>query len=151
MMMSASMGAMGVAIGVAIDEGIAKEVHESYVTSGGDFSELVKAETSTWLASTCNADQTVSKSFCQPSSNLSIKVYRYGFVTTSGEDDPVKAELDIGFVLTEQPELRLNLKNTSDAPKAPLEAVKENGNVTFELLSQSYQILLENYENSLSN
>jgi len=51
MMMSASMGAMGIAIGVAIDEGIAKEIHESFIASGNNFSEIIKAETNNWLSS----------------------------------------------------------------------------------------------------
>jgi len=150
MMMSASMGAMGIAIGVAIDEGIAKEIHESFVSSGGKFSAMIKAETNIWLANVCHASQAVSEALCQPNSDLSIKVYRYGFVTTSGDNDPVKAELDIGFVLTEQPEFNLNLKGVDDAPQAPLEIIKKDGKVSSDLLTKSYQILLESYANLLS-
>jgi len=151
MMMSASMGAMGIAIGVAIDEGIAKEVHESFVSLGNDFSEMIKTETNFWLANVCNANQATSEAICQPNLNLIIKVYRYGFVTTSGDNDPVKPELDIGFVLNTGEEHCLNLKSVEEASKAPLEIVKKDGKVTSELLTKSYQLILENYAISLSN
>jgi len=38
-MMSASMGAMGIAIGIAIDEGIAKDIHQPFIASGNDLAE----------------------------------------------------------------------------------------------------------------
>mgnify|MGYP000140753665 CR=1 FL=1 len=102
MMMSASMGSMGIAIGVAIDEGISKEIHESFVASGGNFSELVQSETNAWLSKICQESLGQVNVLCSSSSTLSVRIYRYGFVTTSGENNPIKAELDIGFMLEDQ-------------------------------------------------
>jgi len=145
MMMSASMGSMGIAIGVAIDEGISKEIHESFVASGGNFSEIVKSETTAWLSQVCHEKTKEFRSLCSSSSSMTVRVYRYGFVTTSGEDDPIKVELDIDFVVDGQNEIRLNLTEFDDALEAPLEKAKKDGEISIGLLATGYQMLLKTY------
>jgi len=149
MMMSASMGSMGIAIGVAIDEGIGKEIHESFVASGGSFSEIVQSETSDWLTKVCQESRGGLNALCTPNTALNIRVYRYGFVTTSGQNDPVKAELDVGFSVGDQSELRLNLIKLGDAPIAPLEKAKKEGKTADGLLTIGYQTLLEAFSSKL--
>jgi hypothetical protein len=151
MMMSASMGAMGIAIGVAIDEGIAKEIHESFVTSGGDFSEIIKSETHAWLIEVCGSSDQTLNHLCHTDTELNIMVYHYGVETTSGENDPVKAKLEIGLVQGGQEELRLDLKGLDDQPKVPLDLIKKDGKLAIELLVESYAVLLKNYENRIKN
>jgi len=143
MMMSASMGSMGIAIGVAIDESISKEIHESFIASGGDFSEIVRLATDAWLSKACQENKDGFNKLCLANTALNVRVYRYGFVTTSGENDPIKAELDIGFIVVDQSEIKLNLTEFDDAPKAPLEKAKKDGQISDDLLTSGYQALLE--------
>jgi len=146
MMMSASMGSMGIAIGVAIDEGISKEIHESFVASGGNFAEIVESETRAWLSKVCHENPKKLRSLCFSRSSMMVRVYRYGFVTTSGEADPVKVELDVGLVMGDQGEIRKNLTELNDALAAPLEGVKKDGVMSTRLLTTGYQTLLEAYD-----
>jgi len=150
MMMSASMGSMGIAIGVAIDEGISKEIYDSFVASGGTFSEIVKTEANTWLSKVCQEKLSGSDTLCSANTVLNVRVYHYGLVTTSGENNPVKAELDVGFVVGDQTEIRLNLKDLGVAPTAPLEKAKSEGEISSGLLATGYQALLEDFASKLS-
>ena len=148
MMMSASMGVMGIAIGVAIDEGIAKEIHESFVAAGGGFSEIIKSETQAWLTEVCGSSEQALNHLCNADTELKVRVYHYGVVTTSGENDPVKAKLEIGFAQGGQEELRLDLKDLDDDQfKVPLDLIKKDGQLTIDLLINSYAVLLKKYEN----
>tara|TARA_R110002072_G_scaffold33030_9_gene100277 strand:+ start:28391 stop:28975 length:585 start_codon:yes stop_codon:yes gene_type:complete len=150
MMMSSSMGAMGIAIGVAIDEGIGKDIKAAFLAEGGNFSKLIQTETELWLAETCKNEKQAND-LCVSNSNLQINVYRYGFVTTSGENDPVKPELDIGFVLDKYPESRLNLKDADlSSAQIPLSDAKTDGKQVANSLRLGYQTFLEQYESSFS-
>ena len=146
MMMSASMGSMGIAIGVAIDEGIAKEIHESYISSGYDFPTIVKAETDAWLAKVC-VEKTRDDRLCSTNTELNIRIYHYGFVTAQGDGDPVKAELDIGFALGDRAERRLHSKD-ADTPfqTDQLDVIKTDGDRSSALLKDGYQRFLILYE-----
>jgi hypothetical protein len=147
MMMSSSMGAMGIAIGVAIDEGIAKEIHESFVASGGNFSAIIKSETYAWLVKLCGSSEQVLNPLCNATTELKLRVYHYGVVTTSGENDSVEANFEIGIVLNDQEELRLDLKDLDDDQfKAPLDKIKKDGSLASDLLTKSFAVLLQNYE-----
>ena len=111
MMMSSSMGPMGIAIGVAIDEGIGKEIHEAFVEAGGDFSEIVQRETEAWLAHLCNQNVIELETVCSTSNPLIVRVHRYGFVSATGDNDPIKPELEFGFTWDGKDEVRINLKD----------------------------------------
>ncbi|MFV1873828.1 MAG: hypothetical protein ACMZ64_10950 [Oleiphilus sp.] len=148
MMMSSSMGAMGIAIGVAIDEGIGKDIHSAFVAEGGDFSMLIQAETKSWLSETCEKEKKPN-ALCASNSDLQINVYRYGFVTTSGDNDPVKPELDIGFSINQNPGIRLNLKEADlSSAQLALTAAKIDGKQVANSLRLGYQTILEKYQNS---
>jgi len=150
MMMSASMGSMGIAIGVAIDEGIGKEIHESFIASGGNFTEIVNSETRVWLSKVCQENREGLNGLCSSDIALNVRVYRYGFVTTRGKNDPIRAELDIGFVVGNQNETRLKLADLDDAATAPLDKAKEEGEIVKRLLIKGYQTLLEAFGSKLS-
>jgi len=82
MMLSSSMGPMGIAIGVAIDEGIAKQIGETATAGDVDIQVIVQ-----------QAFVDADKKYTQP---LKVRVLKYGFVTVpAGGDysDPVVAEL----------------------------------------------------------
>ena len=87
------------AIGVAIDEGIGQDIQEAYVALGGHFSAMVETETHAWLNNYCQQSDNQDPVLCNTNQVLNLTIYRYGFMTTSGEDDLVTPKLDIGFVI----------------------------------------------------
>jgi|GEM_PF-2831627 len=83
MMLMSSMGPMGIAIGVAIDEGIAKDIGASAAAAGVDVKALTEHAFSQYRGET-----------------LHIVVERYGFVTApraEGVDDAVLPTIILGW------------------------------------------------------
>ena len=83
MMLSGSMGAMGIALGVAIDVGIGKEIEETAVQSGIEFPALLKQQLSGtasvpvyWLDDTKRADRV-------------YRIKNYGFTSVRGSSEEV--------------------------------------------------------------
>ncbi len=115
MMLMSSMGPMGIAIGVAIDEGIAKEIDGEARESGFDIKDVL------------------SRAFQKNSSILSINtltIEGYGFISRSGGDDPVAAQLHVYIVSDDG--RRLSVKYPEDFERGaikltPLELIKTDG------------------------
>jgi hypothetical protein len=82
-----TMGPVGIALGVAIDEGIAKDIRENAESGGIDFKHIVELAVSQ-SASLQNAER--------------IDVKKYGFVIKNGSKDYVAAEVDL--IVTENGE-----------------------------------------------
>jgi hypothetical protein len=77
MMLMSAMGPMGIAIGIAIDEGIAKEIDAAAKKAGFSIEPMVEAAfRQTWRESTS-------------ANSLVIQVKRYGFHLQPGKNDPV--------------------------------------------------------------
>ena len=77
MMLMSAMGPMGIAIGVAIDEGIGKDIQKTASEGSVDPLHILKQsleEAGASLRSPCTMD---------------IYIERYGFKTQAGENDPV--------------------------------------------------------------
>lgn len=87
MMMMSSMGPMGIAIGVAIDEGIGKDIQASMDAEGISVESLIE---SVFLE---------SSEFCEAPMplNLRIRVERYGFILVPGENDPTSGQLHLNI------------------------------------------------------
>lgn len=149
MMLMSSMGPAGIAIGVAIDEGIGKDIHTAFSTHG-QFSTIVESETQAWLAEVCSQQTKRQTSLCNESSVLTITIHRYGFHTTSGDNDPVVAELDISFSFPDKTIEHLMLKSLEEQlTKAPLESLKTDGNASKTLLMEGYRLLLKQLNSEL--
>lgn len=78
-----SMGPVGIAIGVAIDEGIAKDIRETAKAGDIDFKTLLKDSVAT-MDTLKDADR--------------IDVKRYGFVIKNGSKDYVAAEVRVTVI-----------------------------------------------------
>lgn len=99
MMLMSSLGPAGIAIGVAIDEGIGKTISATATAEDIDFAQLISDGFRQKLV---NYNQHARASQAQiKTARLEIK--RYGFVTTKGKDDPVSSEYHIRYQLNEQP------------------------------------------------
>lgn len=131
-MMMSSMGAMGIAIGVAIDEGIAKEIDEKARIAGLDIRAMIQAATANVLMDTTS----------QP---LTLTVERYGFISQSGENDPTSAELILTLRYDDTTSLNVNYpkdidSNDADIMTAPLSELKTHGQTAITLLRNASTI-----------
>lgn len=95
MMLSSSMGAMGVAIGVAIDEGIGKEIDET--ARAGGFNAQSFFQENLITHSDCQKVLTASGSV---NDTVTVEIQRYGFVLwPGGEEERVVPQLHIATTL----------------------------------------------------
>ncbi len=83
MMLSSAMGPMGIAIGFAIDEGIAKDIRATASTGNVVIDEILRKELKKRPAAISNEAMT------------SIIIDRYGFITWPGGDDLVMSQFHI--------------------------------------------------------
>lgn len=119
MMMMSSMGSMGIAIGVAIDEGIAKEIQASADQEGFDIEAIIK------------------NAFTQ-GKPISVHVERYGFVSQAGENDPSTAQLVL--VVTDTGGDKKTIKYpeiVKQSKTVPLEELKKNGELAVTLMKEA--------------
>ena len=91
MMMDAYMGGAGVAIGVAIDEGIAKDIAANLSSRAGGFDMLAL------VYEELNSSAKVADSKRKQILATKITVETYGFHSAKGEGDTVSAWLKIRF------------------------------------------------------
>ncbi|MFL0810699.1 MAG: hypothetical protein K6L76_09815 [Agarilytica sp.] len=128
MMMMSSMGPMGIAIGVAIDEGIGKEIGEAANKADFDLASLL-------VAGLAGAAQQIE----------SIHVKRYGFVTRRGENDPVAPQLHLeiqtanGVKEIKYPEAFDDAKITTH----PLEQLKAQGATAIKAFENAIQVIAQ--------
>lgn len=83
MALMSTMGPVGIALGVAIDEGIAKDIRETAVSGNVDFKVIFKNSISE-IPSLKNASR--------------IEVKKYGFVIKDGSNDYVAAEIHLKVI-----------------------------------------------------
>lgn len=115
MMLMSSMGPMGIAIGVAIDEGIAKEIDSAARESGFDINDVLS--------------RAFQKNSCIVSVNT-LTIERYGFITRSGDDDPVAAQLHVYIVRDDGNSMSVKYPEDfdgADIKLTPLELMKSDG------------------------
>lgn len=125
MMLMSSMGPMGIAIGVAIDEGIGKDIEKSLRADNVNFDILREVEAAFKQA------VTVQKPHKGTHTTVHITVLKFGFKTAGGDHDPVSAWFEFE-VTAAQPAQRLVYPGKlydqeHTLPTLPLNVVKVNG------------------------
>lgn len=132
MMLMSSMGAMGIAIGVAIDEGIAKDIGNA--AAGVNIAALAEKE--------------CQQAAQQRQQHLDIQLLEYGFETApglSGVDDPVVPKIIADIRVGEAESQRWVVdKSVADAcylPGWPLAEIKVNGALVVEALRAGFGCL----------
>ncbi len=101
MMLSSSMGPMGIAIGVAIDEGISKDIQAAAQAGGLNIRELTKeaflaaseAVDFAALSKGNEASKGIEPSKEKEPTVIDIQVERYGFIVVPGGEDLLSSEL----------------------------------------------------------
>ncbi|MBW8184270.1 hypothetical protein [Shewanella nanhaiensis] len=151
-----TMGPVGIALGVAIDEGIAKDIRESAVASGFDMSLYVVKSVDKHSQSKLNPvviDLNYAGAGAGVSNELpSIEVKRYGFKTTGGGDDATVAELVV-IVKTGKGEqfeyhypndfnVTENGNKSDEVPSYPLAEIKTNGGLSVSLMQQAVDVVI---------
>jgi hypothetical protein len=134
MMLMGAMGPMGIAIGVAIDEGIAKDIEQQALAAGFDIEALVK-EAALITSNNTNTNK-----------EQHIHMKQYGFVLIPGDNDPSSPQFH--FIVSDGSKIQQEVKYPEDfsaenLPTAPLEIIKADGKVSIDLFKQALKMALQ--------
>lgn len=133
MMMDAYLGGAGVAIGIAIDEGIAKNIAENIVHLYPDFNILSVVK---------NELQLKSYRFMQPAK---VEIISYGFRTVPGEGDLAAAWLTIKFT-NRDGDVTINYPQDFGSVKtAELSLIKSDAKVAYAMLDQAVAVAVKQW------
>ncbi len=152
-----TMGAMGIAIGVAIDEGIAKDIRDASLSAGFDVEQSIsKALLSTTegdyyavYGAGGNVARGQFESDQVENMPLKLRIERYGFKTTGGSDDQTTAEIELEYSQPNGDSLQLHYPNDFEDQSGfelktyPLERLKKEGTLSVELLNIGFEHLLK--------
>jgi len=138
MALMSTMGPIGMAIGVAIDEGISKDISTTQQTSGKTIEDLLNevATTSSMHVSWQNTNN---------DSLPSLTIERIEFNIVHGENDATGVKIKALYMDNTGTESTLNYpKDTPNyiAPSFPLEQLKSNDKLANELLTEGFKQLL---------
>ena len=125
MMMSSSMGLMGIAIGIAIDEGIAKDIATTAEAAQLNFSEILYAA----IQHQGQQQQyTMTMADSQATARLVIDIEKYGFKVVPGTDDLISAEINLKIHPVNEEPVTVNypddFSESDHLATMPLEALK---------------------------
>ncbi len=133
MMLMSTMGPMGIAIGVAIDEGIAKDIRTTADQGGVDIRDLL-------------LDAIESHEFALiPNTFVSMRVERFGFISWPGPEDKVMPQLHLlaihrsgDLMRVRFPEDMEKIQQEAILPDlATLDAVKKDSNEISRLFNRA--------------
>ncbi len=136
MMMMSSMGPMGIAIGVAIDEGIAKDIAGQLVLSGVALPESIQTAFVQYLINT---------SEYSAGTKVHLEIQRYGFITQRGDNDPITAEIHLRYQFDGQDPIEIKFPQTYQGdyiPTLPLAEAKLDGQASARLFSKALALVL---------
>lgn len=139
MMLSGNMGPMGVAIGVAIDVGIAKDLQSAFESAGHSLDGLVENSLLTWSTEHDVQLQRVSAESSELSaamgSPLIVRVHRVGITATSDVASPeIDLSMECGDAATV---VQYQADPQSDLPNKTLDVLKQDGDELYRLLERS--------------
>ena len=152
MMLSGTMGPMGMAIGIAIDEGISKKIDATATEYGFTIEDVLRAEFMS-IQGTAFMDKHVFDASSEYS-HLIVKVIKYGFKTYPGDGDLVIPVLELEFVLDDVVKYQLSfpgayIKDIRDDSHLPaglipsLDDIKNKGQVIQKSFSAAVSFILE--------
>jgi hypothetical protein len=145
MMLMGSMGPMGIAIGVAIDEGIAKDIRTALENSNERVDSLVKRSLLRGWNKHCVQARSLA-ALCQTRNDIAVTIHSLSFVSKGDDVTPMYA---ISLMAQDQ---RYDVPTESifeegEMPTALLDTVKKDGAESAALLQQyfdkSFDLLME--------
>lgn len=145
MMMDAYMGGAGVAIGIAIDEGIAKDIATNISSrpDGFDMIALAQKELLT------NIKSKNSKTNRQQISATKITIEKFGFHSAKGEGDKVSAWLKIRFS-NQDGDVIVSYPDDFTSPAViEFNDAKKNPELAFNTLKDATDLILDKWISTL--
>lgn len=143
MMMDAYMGGMGVAIGIAIDEGIAKDIAANIKIYAPDFNIVSMVESQLVKKSPRVSLFHRNKGFTQ------VIVQTYGFHTFPGDGDKVTPWLKVHFIGNGK-DILIDYPADFTSPQlAELNDVKTNPKLAYELLDNAVVEVISRWHENL--
>lgn len=134
MMMAGSMGAMGIAIGVAIDVGIAKDIRDALVQDHPDWFNKLSGNVRSRIVSQCAAlDEGVTAELCQ-SERIDVSIEKIAFKIVEHADD--MTAVVVGLKVADRAEFEKEQSIESQI-SSELEQLKSNGKQVWQLLESS--------------
>jgi hypothetical protein len=151
-----TMGPVGIALGVAIDEGIAKDIREAARVSDFDIQSYISSSIEAhsqagWKPVFINqANATNISSLKSEFPNIVVK--RYGFKTNGGANDATSAEVAVLVNMSKEDKFEYHYPNdfvtadkdkqVIDIPSYPLAELKINGALSVSLMKQAVDSLM---------
>ncbi len=144
MALMSSMGSMGVAIGVAIDVGIARDIEEPFIAAGFNIDEMLSNH---FIANKNGQFKLASLGAETP--DLSILVKKYGFMNMGGENDQTAVELVLEVSKANCETVTINYpddykKNTGQSiATQPLKTLKSDGRASKALFEPAIKYIAD--------
>ncbi|QDO85848.1 hypothetical protein FM037_24535 [Shewanella psychropiezotolerans] len=142
-----TMGPVGIALGVAIDVGIAKDIQEPARVSGFDMNSYISQSIETQSQAAWKAVFLGEASRDLTAEFPNIEIKRYGFKTTGGANDATSAELVILVKVSQAEQFEYHYLNDFIAtdensqrdviPSYPLADLKSDGALSVLLMKQA--------------
>lgn len=143
MMMDTYMGGMGIAIGIAIDEGIAKDIAANIKTHSPNFNIVSMVESQLLKQSPRVSLFNRNKAFMQ------VIIETYGFHTFPGDGDKVSPWLKVHFVGNGK-DVLINYPADFTSPQlAELNDIKKNPQLAYGLLDHAIEDAISRGRESL--
>lgn len=141
-----TMGPMGMAIGVAIDAGIAKDLNESLNKSPTNLNTILIQEGSLYFDNVSIIDESVKQA-----QNHQLIISKMGFHTVSGKNDPACMKIEATFVNKDGVKKKISYPDLTDDKKneciaAPLSDLKSNSDLIADTVRQSIAQLLRSIQ-----
>lgn len=137
-----TMGPVGIALGVAIDEGIAKDIRKAVSEEKGDSNKFVTGLVTNQIESQGYSVVLNSK----PQTVPFITIKRYGFKIINGSTDATAAEWDVEIELESGKKVKVQYPkdfNKDSIKTYVLADLKKDGKLGAELLTESLSRVLK--------
>lgn len=141
MALMSSMGPVGIAVGLAIDEGIAKDIRAAMVQEGGESRAYLQSRIRAYLS---QEGYRACFDAC-PEQALSVHVKRFGFKEVDATTEAISAEWLIDVVEPSGNRFTVHYPEGVEQPKVdsyPLPDLKKEGAFGLALLDKSLQQVL---------
>ena len=139
-MLMSSLGPAGVAVGIAIDQGIAKQIEQTF-SQQYQFAQLAQQQASQWLRQFC---QQSPQPKCQQTNPLQLTISHYGFEQHPGDNDATKAIIKLSYQWPSETVTTISSEQLEQQPiTEPLEQLKTDATVSKQLLMQTFNRLLQ--------
>ena len=145
-MLMSSMGPMGIAVGIAIDEGIGKDINKAFVDTGFDLHTLSSGAINEAIQLNCDPENDTIAEFCNNSDAIFVEITRMAFRSMPGDSDRVVADIEMNVRFRDSASVHTLSAKADELcldDSESLDFVKLNGEGSAKLLSTCLATLVE--------